>query len=72
MDIIRLVNMVKDCLLNPNDYPGMCYSCEHYDDYGPVTGRFNDYNGKCKYDGHETDALIKCKINQYKKSNYEE
>lgn len=72
MDIIRLVNMVKDCLLNPNDYPGMCYSCEHYDDYGPVAGRFNDYNGKCKYDGHETNALVKCKINQYKKSNYEE
>ena len=68
MDIIRLVNMVKDCLLNPNDYPDMCYSCEHYDDYGPVAGRFNDYNGKCKYDGHETDALVKCKINQYKKS----
>jgi len=68
LDIIRLVNMVKDCLLNPNDYPGMCYSCEHYDDYGPVAGRFNDYNGKCKYDGHETDALVKCKINQYKKS----
>ena len=68
MDIIRLVNMVKDCLLNPNDYPGMCYSCENYDDYGPVAGRFNDYNGKCKYDGHETDALVKCKINQYKKS----
>ena len=72
MDIIRLVNMVKDCLLNPNDYPGMCYSCEHYNDYGPVAGRFNDYNGKCKYDEHETDALVKCKINQYKKSNYEE
>jgi len=72
LDIIRLVNMVKDCLLNPNDYPGMCYSCEHYNDYGPVAGRFNDYNGKCKYDGHETDALVKCKINQYKKSNYEE
>ena len=72
MDIIRLVNMVKDCLLNPNDYPGMCYSCEHYNDYGPVAGRFNDYNGKLKYDGHETDALVKCKINQYKKSNYEE
>ena len=68
MDIIRLVNMVKDCLLNPNDYPGMCYSCEHYDDYVPVAGRFNNYNGKCKYDGHETDALVKCKINQYKKS----
>jgi len=68
LDIIRLVNMVKNCLLNPNDYPGMCYSCEHYDDYGPVAGRFNDYNGKCKYDGHETDALVKCKINQYKKS----
>jgi len=72
LDIIRLVNMVKDCLLNPNDYPGMCYSCEHYNDYGPVAGRFNDYNGKCKYDGHETNALVKCKINQYKKSNYEE
>ena len=72
MDIIRLVNMVKDCLLNPNDYLGMCYSCEHYDDYGPVAGRFNDYNGRCKYDGHETNALVKCKINQYKKSNYEE
>ena len=48
------------------DYPGMCYSCEHYNDYGPVAGRFNDYNGRCKYDNHETDALVKCKINQYK------
>ena len=63
--------MNRDCLLNPNDYPGMCYSCEHYDSYGPVAGRFNDYNGKCKYDGHETDALVKCKINQYKNSNHE-
>lgn len=55
------------CGLDPNDYPGMCYSCEHYDDYGPVAGRFGKYNGKCKFDGHETDALVKCKINQYKK-----
>jgi len=55
------------CLLDPNDYLGMCYSCEHYDDYGPVAGRFNDYNGRCKCDGHETDVLVKCKINQYKK-----
>ena len=35
-------------------------------DYGPVGGRFSDYNGKCKYDGHESDALVKCTINQYK------
>lgn len=56
------------CLLNPNDYPGMCYSCLHYDDYGPVAGRFGDYNGKCKYDNHETDALVKCVNNKYIKS----
>ena len=58
------------CLLNPYDkeYEGMCYSCQHYHDYGPVGGRFADYNGKCKYDGHETDALVKCKVNQYKKN----
>lgn len=56
------------CLLNPNDYPGMCYSCQHYNDYGPVGGKFGDYNGKCKYDGHETDALVKCINNQYIKS----
>lgn len=58
-----------DCLLNPysKEYDGMCYSCQHYNDYGPVAGRFNDYNGKCKYDQHETDALVKCKINQYKR-----
>ena len=56
------------CLLNPNDYPGMCYSCQHYNDYGPVGGRFGNYNGKCKYDGHETDTLVKCINNQYIKS----
>ena len=51
--------MTRDeCLLKMEDYPGMCYSCKHYNDY--------DYNGKCTYDGHETDALVKCKINQYK------
>ena len=57
-----------NCLLNENDpeYEGMCYSCQHYNDYGPVGGRFSDYNGKCKVDSHETDALVKCKINQYK------
>lgn len=54
-----------ECLLNPNEYPGTCYSCEHYCDYGPVAGRFGNYNGKCKVDGHETDALVKCKINKY-------
>ena len=70
--IRRMILELRHNSLDPNDYPGMCYSCEHYDDYGPVAGRFNDYNGKCKYDGHETDALVKCKINQYKKSNYEE
>ena len=26
-------------------------------------------NGRCKYDEHETDALVKCKINQYKHIN---
>lgn len=57
------------CSLNPDapEYAGMCYSCEHYEDYGPVGGRFADYNGKCKVDGHETDALVKCKINKYKR-----
>lgn len=56
------------CSLNPDapEYAGMCYSCEHYYDYGPVAGRWG-YNGKCEVDGHETDALVKCKINSYKK-----
>ena len=54
------------CSLRMEDYPGMCYSCRFYDDYGPVAGRFADYNGKCTYDGHESDALVKCTINQYK------
>lgn len=58
------------CSLKMEDYPGMCYSCRFYDDYGPVAGRFADYNGKCTYDGHETDALVKCTISQYK-SNYD-
>lgn len=53
------------CLLNPNDYPGTCYNCQHYEDYGPVGGRFGDYNGKCKADGHKTDALVQCKNNEY-------
>lgn len=53
------------CLLNEAEYPGMCYSCRHYDDYGPVGGRFADYNGKCMVDKHETDALVLCKINAY-------
>lgn len=59
------------CTLDPYDkeYEGMCYSCLHYNDYGPVTGRFSNYNGRCKYDEHETDALVKCKINQYKHIN---
>ena len=54
--------------LNPDspEYFGMCYSCKHYNDYGPVAGRWG-YNGKCKVDGHETDALVKCKINKYNK-----
>ena len=56
----------NNCSLRMEDYPGMCYSCRLYDDYGPVAGRFNDYNGKCTYDGHESDALVKCTINQYK------
>lgn len=55
-----------NCLLNPDDYPGKCYSCKHYLDYGPVVGR-GDYNGKCKIDDHETDALVNCKINKYEK-----
>lgn len=56
------------CSLNPDSkkYNGMCFSCHYYDDYGPVGGRFADYNGKCKADGHETDALVKCKNNKYK------
>ena len=54
------------CLLKVEDYPGMCYSCQHYHDYGPVAGRFNDYNGRCEVDKHETDALVPCKINVYK------
>lgn len=53
------------CLLKVEDYPGMCYSCQHYDDYGPVGGRFSDYNGRCEVDKHETDALVPCKINAY-------
>lgn len=57
------------CLLNPDDYPGMCYSCKLYEDFGPVGGRFSDTNGKCTYDGHPTDALVKCKVNKYKKIN---
>lgn len=59
----------SNCSLNSYspEYNGMCYSCKHYDDYGPVAGRFNNYNGRCKFDNHETDALIKCKINQYKR-----
>ena len=52
------------CLLNIGDYPGMCYSCRHYNDYGPVAGRFG-YNGRCEVDKHETDALVPCKINAY-------
>jgi len=56
----------NDCLLNVEDYPGTCYSCQRYHDYGPVAGRFGDYNGKCKYDNHETDALVTCTIGQYK------
>ena len=55
----------NNCLLNIHDYPGMCYSCRLYDDYGPVAGRWG-YNGKCTFDNHETDALVKCTINQYK------
>lgn len=53
------------CLLDPKDYPGTCYSCQHYEDYGPVAGRFGKYNGRCKVDKHETDALVPCKINAY-------
>lgn len=54
-----------DCILNPNDYPGTCYSCQHYKDYGPIAGRFGKYNGKCTADGHETNALVQCKNSQY-------
>ncbi len=53
------------CLLNEAEYPSMCYSCQHYHDYGPVAGRFSNYNGRCEVDKHETDALVKCKINAY-------
>lgn len=59
------------CSLKPSDYPGTCYSCQHYDDYGPVGGRFSDYNGRCTIDGHETDALVPCKINCYLKTEDE-
>lgn len=53
------------CTLNPSDYPGTCYNCQHYYDYGPVVGKFTDHNGKCTVDGHETDALVSCKNNNY-------
>ena len=46
------------CLLNQNDYKGMCYSCLYYNDYGPVGGRLRDYNGKCRSDNNETDELV--------------
>lgn len=60
-----------ECILNPANYPGTCYSCEHYYDYGPVAGRI-DKNGMCKIDKHETDALVKCTINKYKYKEYED
>jgi hypothetical protein len=53
-------------ILNPEDYPGTCYTCKNYNDYGLVAGR-DGYNGCCKIDGHQTDALVKCKINNYMK-----
>jgi len=56
-------------VLNPLDeeFSGMCFSCQHYNDYGPVAGRFGDYNGRCKADNHETNALVRCSINKYKR-----
>ena len=53
------------CILKIEDYPGTCYSCQYYEDYGPIAGRFGRYNGKCTVDGHETDALVQCKNNKY-------
>jgi len=58
--------MGKNSILDPKDYLGTCYSCKNYYDYGPVAGR-DHYNGYCRIDGHETDALVKCNINQYKR-----
>jgi hypothetical protein len=57
---------MDNCCLNPysEEYNGMCFSCVYYYDYGHVGGR-GDYNGRCTYDKHETDALVKCKINRY-------
>ena len=63
--------MTSDCILDPRDYPDMCYSCQNYLDYGPVAGR-DDYNGECKVDNHKTDALVKCKIDKYIMTNLNE
>jgi hypothetical protein len=58
--------MVENITLNSADlqYNFMCFSCKHYCDYGPVAGR-EKYNGMCKVDGHETDALVKCVNGKY-------
>lgn len=60
--------------LNPLDpeYSGMCFSCKKYDDYGPIAGRFNKYNGRCSHDEHEQDALVKCNNGQYEKLENED